>query len=178
MCCLNCLVARSKECDTCMHSLALQFDNLLQSCARFNSINRCRNGIGKTGAKNARQGRTTHSILAWAQDCPGVTQKTLEAQCCTALRPQTRRPDCPKNYGSALLHSRTLTENSVSVLLCSSLPPGFTASNLASNAKEMGKIKRFLRQNTAANSPRTPWCHWFRARAFSSGRQNRAKPWL
>ena len=42
-----------------MHSLALQFDNLLQSCARFNSINRCRNGIGKTGAKNARQGRTS-----------------------------------------------------------------------------------------------------------------------
>ena len=30
----------------------------------------------------------------WAQDCPGVSQKTLEAQCCTALRPQTRRPDC------------------------------------------------------------------------------------
>ena len=60
MCCLNCLVARSKECDTCMHSLALQFDNLLQSCAHFNSINRCRNGIGmETGAKNARQGRTS-----------------------------------------------------------------------------------------------------------------------
>ena len=60
MCCLNCLVARSKECDTCMHSLASQFDNLLQSCAHFNSINRCRNGIGmETGAKNARQGRTS-----------------------------------------------------------------------------------------------------------------------
>ena len=88
-----------------------------------------------------------HPILLWQQDCPGVSQKTLEAQCCTALRPQTRRPDCPENYGSALLYSRTLTENSVSVLLCSSaltdLPPGFTASNLASNAKEMGKIKLF-----------------------------------
>ena len=40
-----------------------------------------------------------------------------------------------------------LTENSASVLLCSGAltdsPPGFPASNLASNAKEMGKIKLF-----------------------------------
>ena len=76
-----------------------------------------------------------------------LSQKTLEAQCCTALRPQTRRPDCPENYGSALLYSRTLTENSVSVLLCSSAltdsPPGFPASNLGSKNKAMGKIKLF-----------------------------------
>ena len=52
-----------------------------------------------------------HSILAWAQDCPGVSQKTLEAQCCTALRPQTRRPDCAENTGSASVHSDVLPDS-------------------------------------------------------------------
>ena len=37
-----------------------------------------------------------HSILAWAQDCPGVSQKTLEARLYTAMHSQTRRPDCPE----------------------------------------------------------------------------------
>ena len=69
-----------------------------------------------------------HSI----QDCPGVSQKTLEAQRCTALRPQTRRPDCAENTGSASVHTDALPDS-----------PGFPASNLASNAKEMGKIKLF-----------------------------------
>ena len=36
-----------------------------------------------------------HSILAWALDCPGVFQKTLEARRYTAMRSQTRRPACP-----------------------------------------------------------------------------------
>ena len=48
------------------------------------------------------------------------------------MQSRTRRPDCP--------------ENSVSVLLCGSAltdSPPFPASNLASNAKEMGKIKLF-----------------------------------
>ena len=85
-----------------------------------------------------------HSILAWAQDCstqswrghriaPVFPRKTLEAQCCTALRPQTRRPDCAENTGSASVHTDALPDS----------PPGFPASNLASNAKEMGKIKLF-----------------------------------
>ena len=52
-----------------------------------------------------------HSILAWAQDCPGVSQKTLEVQCCTALRPQTRRPDCAENTGSASVHSDALPDS-------------------------------------------------------------------
>ena len=52
-----------------------------------------------------------HSILAWAQDCPGVSQKTLEAQCCTALRPQTRRPDCAENTGSASVHTDALPDS-------------------------------------------------------------------
>ena len=55
-----------------------------------------------------------HSIL----DCPGVSQ--------------TRR-DCPENSVRASLHSDALPES----------PPGFPPSNLASNAKEMGKIKLF-----------------------------------
>ena len=87
-----------------------------------------------------------HSILAWAQDCPGVSLKTLGAQCCTALRPRTCRPDCPENSVSALLCSRTLTENTGSASVhTDALPdsPPFPASNLASNAKEMGKIKLF-----------------------------------
>ena len=87
-----------------------------------------------------------HPILLWQQDCPGVSQKTLEAQCCTALRPQTRRPDCAENYGSALLYSRTLPEktgcDAVNMAFLPGSPP-FPASNLASNAKEMGKIKLF-----------------------------------
>ena len=66
--------------------------------------------------------------------------KTLGAQCCTALRPQTRRPDCPENSVSVLLCSRTLTENtgsaSVHTDALTDSPPGFPASNLASNAKE------------------------------------------
>ena len=68
-----------------------------------------------------------HPILLWQQDCPGVSQKTLEAQCCTALRSQTRRPDCAENTGSASVHTDALPdsppglpENSVSVLLCGS----------------------------------------------------------
>ena len=52
-----------------------------------------------------------HSILTWAQDCPGVSQKTLEAQCCTALRPQTRRPDCAENTGSASVHTDALPDS-------------------------------------------------------------------
>ena len=83
-----------------------------------------------------------HSILVWAQDCPGVSQKTLEAQCCTALRPQTRRPDCAENTGSASVHTDALPDS----------PPGFPASNLASNAKEMGKIKLFPTRERIENS--------------------------
>ena len=99
-----------------------------------------------------------HSILAWAQDCPGVSQKTLEAQCCTALRPRLAARIARKTPAvclllysvvgnslifpisfallakfeagkpggesvSALLHSRTLAEFSVSVLLYSSALP-------------------------------------------------------
>ena len=62
-----------------------------------------------------------HSILAWVQDChtqswrghriAGVSQKTLEAQCCTALRPQTRRPDCAENTGSASVHTDALPDS-------------------------------------------------------------------
>ena len=48
---------------------------------------------------------------------------------------------------SVLLCSRTLTENTVSASVhtdaLTDSPPGFPASNLASNAKEMGKIKLF-----------------------------------
>ena len=88
-----------------------------------------------------------HPILLWQQDCPGVSQKTLEAQCCTALRPQTRRPDCPENSVSVLLCSSALTENtgsaSVHTDALTDSPPGFPASNLGSKNKAMGKIKLF-----------------------------------
>ena len=40
----------------------------------------------------------------------------------------------------------------------------------------MGKIKLF--PTTEYTSKQTPWCPWCHARAFSSGHQNRAKPWL
>ena len=53
------------------------------------------------------------SILAWAQDCPGVSQKTLEAQCCTALRPQTRRPDCAENSVSASVCTDALPDSRI-----------------------------------------------------------------
>ena len=76
-----------------------------------------------------------HSILAWAQDCPGVSLKTLEARLYTETHSRTCRPDCPKNSVSVLLCSRTLTDS----------PPGFPASNLASNAKEWGRSSCFLR---------------------------------
>ena len=76
------------------------------------------------------------------------------------MHSRTRRPDCPENYGSALLYSRTLTENSASVLLCSGAltdsPPGFPASNLASNAKEMGKIKLFPTTEYSSKQPSDP----------------------
>ena len=76
-----------------------------------------------------------------------LTRKTPAVRRHTPMHSRTRRPDCPENYGSALLYSRTLTENSVSVLLCSSAltdsPPGFPASNLGSKNKAMGKIKLF-----------------------------------
>ena len=52
-----------------------------------------------------------HPILLWQQDCPGVSLKTLEAQCCTALRPQTRRPDCAENTGSASVHTDALPDS-------------------------------------------------------------------
>ena len=99
-----------------------------------------------------------HSILVWAQDChtqswrghapvfprkrwkrsavqhyaprlaARVARKTPAVRRYTPMHSRTRRPDCPENYGSALLYSRTLTENSASVLLCSSAltdsPPG------------------------------------------------------
>ena len=87
-----------------------------------------------------------HSILAWAQDCPGVSLKTLGAQCCTALRPRTRRPDCPENSGSASVHTDALTDS----------PPGFPASNLTSNAKEMGKIKLFPTTEYSSKQPSDP----------------------
>ena len=52
-----------------------------------------------------------HSILAWAQDCPGVSLKTLGAQCCYST---DALPDSPpglpgQNYVSAVLHSTALT---------------------------------------------------------------------
>ena len=84
-----------------------------------------------------------HSILAWAQDHRIAPVFPRKAQCCTALRPQTRRPDCAENTGSASVHTRPdCPENSVSVLLCG-----------------------FLRQSLAVSSPLTPWCPWCHARA-------------
>ena len=68
------------------------------------------------------------AVQHYAPDC---AENTGSASVHTDALPG---PDCPENYGSALLYSRTLTENSASVLLCSSAltdsPPGFPASNL------------------------------------------------
>ena len=44
--------------------------------------------------------------------------------------------------------------------------------------RKWGRSSCFLRQSIAVSSPLTPWCPWCHARASSSGRQNRAKPWL
>ena len=74
-----------------------------------------------------------HSILAWAQDCPtqswrGHRIATLNpgvdtglprcfpenagsAVLYTALRPQTRRPDCAENTGSASVHTDALPDS-------------------------------------------------------------------
>ena len=41
-----------------------------------------------------------------------IARKTPAVRRCTAMHSRTRRPDCPENYGSALLYSRTLPENS------------------------------------------------------------------
>ena len=110
-----------------------------------------------------------------------IARKTPAVRRYTAMHSRTRRPDCPENYGSALLYSRTLPEktgcDAVNMAFLPGSPP-FPASNLASNAKEMGKIKLFPTteySSKQASDPVVPWCH---ARAFSSGRQNRAKPWL
>ena len=75
-----------------------------------------------------------------------IARKTPAVRRYTAMHSRTRRPDCPENYGSALLYSRTLPENSgCDAVNMAFLPDshGFPASNLASNAKEMGKIKLF-----------------------------------
>ena len=81
----------------------------------------------------------------------------------------TGLPRCfPENAGSAVLYSTTPPDS----------PPGFPASNLASNAKEMGKIKLFPTTEYSSKQSSDPVVPLVRARAFSSGRQNRAKPWL
>ena len=75
---------------------------------------------------------------------PGLRGK--HRQCVGTHRCTAGLPDCPENYGSALLYSRTLPENSgCDAVNMAFLPDshGFPASNLASNAKEMGKIKLF-----------------------------------
>ena len=75
---------------------------------------------------------------------PGLRGK--HRQCVGTHRCTPGLPDCPENYGSALLYSRTLPENSgCDAVNMAFLPDshGFPASNLASNAKEMGKIKLF-----------------------------------
>ena len=75
-----------------------------------------------------------------------IARKTPAVRRYTPMHSRTRRPDCPENYGSALLYSRTLPENSgCDAVNMAFLPDshGFPASNLASNAKEMGKIKLF-----------------------------------
>ena len=59
-----------------------------------------------------------HSILARAQDCPGVSLKTLGAQCCTALRSQTRRPACPDK-----LCQRGATQHSADILAANRIAP-------------------------------------------------------
>ena len=43
----------------------------------------------------------------------GLSLKTLGAQCCTALRPQTRRPDCAENTGSASVHTDALPDSRI-----------------------------------------------------------------
>ena len=77
--------------------------------------------------------------------------------------------------GASQVEYKPFAENSASVLLCSGAltdsPPGFPASNLASNAKEMGKIKLFPTTEYPV-VPLVPCTGIF------LGRQNRAKPWL
>ena len=107
--------------------------------------------------------------IAPPESCTGHRIAPLNPVLCAGL------PRClPENCGSVLLYSRALPENSGSAPLYSDAlphsPPGFPASNVGSNC--------FLRQSIAVSSPLTPWCPWCHARAFSSGHQNRAKPWL
>ena len=74
-----------------------------------------------------------HSILAWAQDC---STQSWRGHRIAPLNPGvgTGLPRClPENSGSASVHSDALPDS----------PPGLPASNLASTAKEMGKIKLF-----------------------------------
>ena len=112
-------------------------------------------------------------------------------------------PGLPGNSGSALLYSRTLTENSgcdaVNMAFLPESPPGlsgkhrqcvgtqrctpgvaarFPASNLASYAKEMGKIKLFPTTEHSSKQPSDPVVPLVPCTGSSSGHQNRAKPWL
>ena len=143
-----------------------------------------------------------HSILVWAQDCPGVSQKTLEAQC------STTPPDSPpglrgKHRQCVGAHRCTpglaarIARKTPSAHCCVAgrsrkTPAGQCCTALRSRARrpasrlqiwqvtqrKWGRSSCFLRQSTAASSPLTPWCPWCHVRASSSGRQNRAKPWL
>ena len=90
-----------------------------------------------------------------------IARKTTAVRRYTPMHSRTRRPDCPENYGSALLYSRTLTEktgcDAVNMAFLPGLPPGFPASNLGSKNKAMGKIKLFPTQILVGPSmPRVP----------------------
>ena len=116
-----------------------------------------------------------HSILARAQDCP--TQ---------SWRGRRIAPCFPENAGSAVLYSATppdspglpgkLRKRSRKTPAVSRRPSRLQIWQVTQ--RKWGRSSCFLRQSTAASSPLTPWCPWCHVRASSSGRQNRAKPWL
>ena len=111
-----------------------------------------------------------------------IARKTPAVRRYTPMHSRTRRPDCPENYGSALLYSRTLTEKTG----CDAVNMAFLRACRPASLRRIWEVKTKLwerssfspRQNTAANNPRTPWCPWSRVRASSSAPASPAKPWL
>ena len=120
-----------------------------------------------------------HSILARAQDCP--TQSWRGHRIAPVFPRKRWKRSAVQHYAprlAARIARKTPAVRRYTPVHSRTRRPASRLQIWQVTQRKWGRSSCFLRQNTAANSPRTPWCHWFRARAFSSGRQNRAKPWL
>ena len=105
-----------------------------------------------------------YSILAWAQDCH---TQSWRGDRIAPVFPRKRWKRSAVQHSAPRLAARIARKTPAVrryTPMHSPLRPASRLQIWQVTQRKWGRSSCFLQQNTAANSPRTAWCDWFRAR--------------